>query len=112
MDGGFYGAAVNATITNTSLTGGTIHYTLDGQNPTAASPVYSGAINIPATAVLRAICISGDSEYLPSLIATETYLILEDFTLPVISITTDPANLFVAKVFLTIGDRLAKTMCH
>ena len=94
LDGGFYGAAVNATITNTSLTGGTIHYTLDGQNPTAASPVYSGAISIPATAVLRAICISGDSDYLPSLIATETYLILEDFTLPVISITTDPANLF------------------
>ena len=39
--------------------GVTIHYTIDGSNPTSASPVYSTPINISATTTLKAVAILG-----------------------------------------------------
>jgi hypothetical protein len=39
--------------------GAVIHYTTDGSTPTAASPVYSSPVSIPATMQLKAIAIDG-----------------------------------------------------
>jgi hypothetical protein len=45
-----------ANIT-TSTVGATIHYTLDGSTPTAASSVYTTGVPIPSSATLKAIAI-------------------------------------------------------
>ena len=41
------------------IPGAVIHYTIDGSEPSAASPVYSGAITFNKTTPLKAIAVSG-----------------------------------------------------
>ena len=53
--------------------GATIHYTLDGTDPTEASPVYSAALVINATTTVKAIAIKAGAE---SGIVSATYTIL------------------------------------
>ena len=52
--GGTYTSAQSVTLSS-ATTGATIYYTVDGSTPTTASAVYSGAIAIGSTTVLRAI---------------------------------------------------------
>jgi arabinogalactan endo-1,4-beta-galactosidase len=52
--GGSYKTAQTVTISD-STAGATIYYTTDGTTPTAASTVYAGAINIPATPATETI---------------------------------------------------------
>lgn len=92
--GGFYPNAISATIINNSSTGGVVHYTLDGQTPDATSPIYTTPISILQTQVLKARCLPALTNLLPSIIPTETYFIMDTFTLPIVSITTDNANLY------------------
>jgi len=111
-------------LTLSAEPGATIHYTLDGSIPTAASPVYeepleissrAGSPNVhsiiqtapnegwtpPATEVFKATtvrCMAIRPGAESSEIATATYFvdptIRERYPLPVISIVTDPRNLF------------------
>lgn len=53
--------------------GATIHYTLDGTDPTEASPVYSAALIINTTTTVKAIAIKAGAE---SGIVSATYTIL------------------------------------
>ena len=69
-----------------------IRYTRDGSVPTADSPLYTGAFTVDTTTVVRARIIRPG--YLPSKTVTRTYLIDEAITLPVVSVATDPANLW------------------
>lgn len=62
--------------------GGTVRYTLDGTEPTAASPQYTGPINIAATSVVSAITFGSNEE---SIIRVATYFIDVNHDLPVIS---------------------------
>ncbi len=94
--GGLYPSTVSVSILNNSEMGGVVHYTIDGTAPTEASPIYSGPITIETTTVLKAICIATEATVLPSRIDTESFLIMEDFTLPVLSISTAPENLYGA----------------
>ncbi len=89
--GGFYQSAVSVEITaqNTSAE---IRYTLDGSEPNENSTLYSAPINMDETSVLRVR--SFESGLLPGKIATHTYLFNENTTLPVISLSTDPDNMF------------------
>jgi Chitobiase/beta-hexosaminidase C-terminal domain len=48
-----------------------IHYTLDGTTPTAASPLYGGALTFAATTTLKAIAFKED--WKPSQVMTEVY---------------------------------------
>ncbi|MBE6309140.1 MAG: hypothetical protein E7087_07585 [Bacteroidales bacterium] len=66
------GVFYNATSVELSASDGEIHYTLDGTEPTAESPVYSGAIAIENFGIttIKAIAIDGE-EY--SDIATFVY---------------------------------------
>jgi hypothetical protein len=75
-----------------SVVSGNIHYTLDGNDPTAQSPVYTGPISIKTTSTLKARTI-GDS-LLPGNIRICTYFIGEHpFTLPVVSLSIPPEYL-------------------
>lgn len=86
-EGGFYANALKVTL-STALPDGEIYYSLDGSQPTRQSPRYTEPIAIAKTAVLRARLFS--PSLLPSPVSTNTYFIGETFTLPVISLSTDP----------------------
>jgi hypothetical protein len=68
--GGSY--ATHVRLTMSSATGGaTLHYTIDGSTPTAASPIYGGPLEISATTTVKAVAVkSGMST---SSITTATY---------------------------------------
>ena len=67
---GTYNAA--QTVTITAEDGATIYYTLDGNNPTNESTVYSSALTISETTTLKAIAVKAG---LSSAITTATYTI-------------------------------------
>jgi hypothetical protein len=82
---GNYAGSVSVTITSPQPDV-TIRYTTNGSAPTASSTIYSGAINITETTVLRAAAYHDDTDTLASWISTNTYFIDETTTVPVISI--------------------------
>ncbi len=69
-----------------------IHYTLDGTSPTEASDSYSEPINISKNTNIRAIIYQDG--YLPSKEYSKTYLFGVSHDLPIVSIVTDPDNLW------------------
>ena len=94
--GGFFDSPVTVSITQDL--GGTVHYTLDGTEPSATSTVYTGPIKISKTTIVRARIIADN--LLPGKTMTETYFINEGFgkyQLPVVSIATAPDNFWDSK---------------
>ena len=91
LPGGFYDDMVEVELQTDSPTA-SLRYTLDGSEPTDSSPVYSSPVPIHTTTVLRARAF--EVGLLPGSITTHTYLINEDITLPVVSLSTHPDNLF------------------
>ncbi len=91
LDGGFYTGSVQISLSG-NLTGDTIYYTLDGTEPGDTSYVFIDPIIIDTTTVVRARILGQNS--LPSRIITNTYFIDREITLPVISLSTTPANFF------------------
>lgn len=93
--GGFYSSSVTVNITAGS-TNDKIYYTLDGSEPDETSPLYIVPIliNPPNNTgkVLRVKAFS--TGLIPSKTLTNTYFINLSSTLPVISLSTDPYNLF------------------
>lgn len=71
---------------------GEIRYTLDGSEPTANSNLYQQPITISSNRVVRARIFRDD--FLPGKIGTRTYLFENSHDLPVVSVTTDPDNLW------------------
>ncbi len=69
-----------------------VHYTLDGSEPDQSDPRYTSPLLISNTSVIRARAYSPGK--MPSTLITRSYLINENIDLPVISITTDPPNLW------------------
>jgi uncharacterized protein YjiK len=78
---GTYNVAQNVTIT-CATAGATIHYTVDGTEPSTSSAVYESAITVSETATLKAIAVKAGM--LNSAVATATYTIV-----PLYSITVD-----------------------
>ena len=91
VQGGFYSGMVSVNLTAGSPNDN-IYYTLDGSEPDETSQIYAVPIQLTSTAVLRARAFS--TGFIPSKILTKTYLIDFSTTLPVISLSTNPANLF------------------
>jgi hypothetical protein len=90
---GFYDETVNVTIGNPNSDPCTIHYTLDGSDPSSAAPVYTGEpVNISGSAVLKAKALA--VEKLPSPITAATYFFGVNHETPVLSVITDNANLY------------------
>lgn len=76
-----------------TLTGkGKVYYTLDSTVPTANSIPYTGPIHLTSTTVIRAVAIE------PGKLASQTldltYVINEGHQLPVVSLVTEPDNLW------------------
>ena len=91
LAGGFY--MVNQSLTISDLfVGSVIRITMDGSIPTLTDSVYSAPITIDSNMVIRARAFAAG--FLPSEVVTKTYFIDDNSTLPVLSITTDPANLW------------------
>ncbi|MCD6201128.1 MAG: CotH kinase family protein [Bacteroidales bacterium] len=86
--GGMYDSPVTTAIT-CETPGAVIHYTMDGSLPGLQSPVFTTPILIDSSGLIRAMAFTGG--YLKSHCITQTYLIHENVSLPVISITMDPA---------------------
>lgn len=87
LPAGFYSS--NQTV---SIGGTSVRYTTDGSLPDASSPLFTQAINLDTTTVLRAR--SFETGKLPSHAVTATYFINEPTELPVLSITARPGDLF------------------
>ncbi len=91
IKGGLYKGAVSVSISVPE--GTTVHYTLDGSIPTQQHPTYDGnpiAVNI--TTPLRARAFQVNLQ--PSEVITQTYFINVYHTLPVVSLVTDPNELW------------------
>jgi len=84
-NGGFYNGSV--TVTLSAENGAEIYYTTDGSYPTFGSTLYTEPITMDKTTVLRAMSVENGKFQSPRV--THTYMINEETTLPVVSITTD-----------------------
>ena len=73
-------------------TGDTIYYTLDGAEPTANSFTYEDPLEVSSDMIIRARIIK--SGLVPGDVVTNTYFTGSDNQLPVVSISTDPDNLW------------------
>lgn len=90
LNSGFYSGQQVVTLNIDSAFA--VHYSLDGSDPTVRSSLYSSPIIIDSTRVLRVR--SFRTGYRPGSIISKTYFIDESITLPVVSLTTDPQNLW------------------
>ncbi len=88
LTSGFY----NGTQSITLMGSNTIRYTLDGSIPTENSALYTEAIQLNKSTVIKAACF--DSGKTPQSIYTNTYFIDYNTSLPVWSISTHPNNFF------------------
>lgn len=90
--GGRYASSVQIALSHT-LHNAQIRYTLDGKEPTASSAIYTAPLLIGQTKTVKAKAFLDG--YLPGKTETQTYFIGEHtFTLPVVSISTDPLYLY------------------
>lgn len=71
---------------------GEIYYTTDGSDPSVSSLRYEGPIHIDETTVLRAMAVEDGK--LHSSIYTSTFIFETGHSLPVVSLVTDPDNLW------------------
>jgi len=88
---GFYTGAMMVRISSPE-TSAKIYYTTDGSLPTEQKTLFTSDLLVDKTVVLR--CRSFEAGKLPSPVVTHTYFIGETQTLPVVSISTEPANLW------------------
>ncbi len=92
VQGGLFDEGEQITVSLSAPAGCTIFYTTDCSDPDKTSTVYTAPITISSTTILRTMVYSND--YLPSLISTQSYLFGADHTMRVISLVSDPVNLF------------------
>jgi hypothetical protein len=91
LPGGFYPAQISLVLSKNNSSA-VINYTLDGSVPDSNSSVYTTPLSINSTTVVRAKIYGQNS--IPSEIITNTYFINENISLPVISLSTNPENLW------------------
>ncbi len=83
---GYYTGSVNVNITSPDPNV-TIYYTTNGDEPTTASTVATGAITLNTTTVIRAYAVSSNGSVLPSFTETNTYFVDDTHTMPILSIS-------------------------
>lgn len=87
--GGVYEKA--KTVSLSAGAGATIYYSLDGSFPSSASNRYKNPIVVNEVAVIRAVAYVGGVR---SKVVTNTYVCDRKYDLPVISLATEPGNLW------------------
>ncbi|MFC1550950.1 CotH kinase family protein [Candidatus Latescibacterota bacterium] len=91
LPGGFYDSSIALEL-STESNNAEIRYTIDGSEPSESSLLYTSVVSIDTTTVVRTRAF--EESMFPSPINTQTYLINESKTLPVISLSTNPDNFF------------------
>jgi hypothetical protein len=91
LSSGFYSGTQFLELTSENPSE-TIRYTLDGAIPTEESSIYTSSLRIDTTTVVRASTFK--ENYKSSDVRTRTYIIDETTKLPVVSVVTDPKNLW------------------
>ncbi len=94
INGGFYNSNKSVSLQYTG-SDYSIYYTTNSHDPVPSEPgtyVYTGPIDVKSTTVIRARCYQ--TGYLPGNIVSNTYFINTSYSLPVLSMVTDPDNLF------------------
>ncbi|MCC7301356.1 MAG: CotH kinase family protein [Bacteroidia bacterium] len=89
---GFYQGS--QSVFATGGTNGVIRYTTDGSIPKASSPIFSVPLSVDSTRVIRARLFSSNSQILPGKTITNTYFINENITLPVVSLSANPQDIW------------------
>jgi Chitobiase/beta-hexosaminidase C-terminal domain len=87
---GTYAAAQTVTISDTTA-GATIYYTTNGNSPTTASTVYSGAITVSSTETIEAIAAATGFSNSP--VATAAYAI--NLPAPDFQVSVNPSSLTI-----------------
>ncbi|MFN8241930.1 MAG: CotH kinase family protein, partial [Bacteroidales bacterium] len=90
VKGGYYPGGLSLQL-STKAGSDSIFYTTDGSIPTISSSRYTGPISLNGNTVVRAVSIKANM--LPGGMVTNTY-ITTHHTLPVVCISTNPANLW------------------
>lgn len=89
LESGLFPTGTNLTVTLSAEPDTVIHFTTDDSEPTESSEIYTGAIPINQTTVLKSIAIES-STGLVSDIASRSFIFTDaDHTLPVVIITAD-----------------------
>lgn len=88
--GGLHEKPVDVVLSS-NLTNARIYYTLDGSDPGSGSMRYTKPIAVKNIAVIRAIAFGDDGR---SEAITNSYFCDRTYSLPVVSIATNPANLW------------------
>lgn len=93
LPGGFYTSSQSFQLfVSGDVTEVSIYYTRDGSDPAVTDMLYQSPIVVDTTTVIRARAFADD---LPAgAIATQTFFINQDCTLPIVSLATDPYNLW------------------
>ena len=103
---GIYTTSAGATIS--FFAEGDVYYTTDGSDPDATDLKYNGPIQVDETVVIRAVSVEPGK--LPSRIHTTTFVIEEPHSLPVVSLVTDPENLWGSNGMYKNGDLSVKKL--
>ncbi len=93
---GFNDTVLSLTLSSVAASNTSIYYTLDGSLPTKKSNLYTQAIKLEKTSVVRAI--SAEQGKFSSKPVSHTYFIGHTTTLPIISLVTDDKNLYDNKI--------------
>ncbi|MBX7126563.1 MAG: CotH kinase family protein [Cyclobacteriaceae bacterium] len=93
---GRYNSLLSITLSSNE-SAATIHYTVDGSEPTSHSTTYTSPVPVNSTTVVKAKAYVPGR--LPSKTAIATYFIAEHtFTIPVVSISTNPDYLWNTRI--------------
>jgi len=104
LTAGFYSGSQSIIITNNEPNS-ILRYTMDGSNPLSDSPIYDTPLTIESTTVIKAMSFSNDLNVLPGKMEFNTYLIDENYSLPVFSVAADRVTNLAngAGILLPIG---------
>ncbi|MDR1354806.1 MAG: CotH kinase family protein [Propionibacteriaceae bacterium] len=80
-----------ATLTVPIVGAGEVHYTTDGSTPTASAPQYTSALTLSSTTVVKAVSVL---DGITSEVSTASYVINENHTIAVMSVTLAPADFY------------------
>ncbi|MBQ8953512.1 MAG: lamin tail domain-containing protein [Clostridia bacterium] len=92
VEGGLFDEGETVTVTLSAPQGSSIYYTTDCSDPDNTSTLYSGPITLNSTTILRTRVYS--TSEIPSLVATQSYFFGVSHTMRIVSLVTDPVNLW------------------
>jgi len=102
--GGVYPGPVQIEISGV-VNDGSIRYTTDGGVPEYSSARYDGSLSISNTTVIRARIFENGK--LPGKVSTQTYLIDEDISLPIMALSTDDDNLHDNRIGIYLDENVS-----